>query len=201
MPADYADFRRQPSKCMHHYYEDGRRCRAQAMHNNYMCFAHRIDTIPPVYENEPFEIPANLTRDTIQLALGNLAALLATNRMDLKRAGLLAYILQIASTNLHKPTQPVPAPPAGTTESAPQTQTCHPEPQAKDLSSSQATEPEPAPQNLPCHPEPTAKDPSSCSEATKPEAQPTLTLRHRRQYQPRYAVAALYSQRTYNSYQ
>ena len=172
MPADYADFRRQPSiphQCMHHYYEDGRRCRAQAMHNNYMCFAHRIDTIPPVYENEPFEIPTTLTRDTIQLALGNLAALLAANRMDLKRAGLLAYILQIASTNLHQPTEPVPAPPIGTTESAPQTQSCHPEPQAKDPSSSQATEPKSAPQNLACHPEPTAKEPTS-SQATEPSA-------------------------------
>src|SRR4051794_40079163 len=106
MPSTYDDFRREPSiphQCMHSYYEDGRRCRARAMHNNYMCFAHRDNVIPPVYENEPFEIPSALTRPAIQQALGDLAALLASNRMDLKRAGLLAYILQIASCNLAEP--------------------------------------------------------------------------------------------------
>ena len=103
MPSTYDDFKREPSiphQCMHTHSSDGRRCRAIAMHNNYMCFAHRDKVIPPVYENEPFEIPTALTRDAIQQALGDLATRLASNRMDLKRAGLLAYILQIASSNL-----------------------------------------------------------------------------------------------------
>jgi len=103
MPSTYDDFKREPSiphQCMHTHSSDGRRCRAIAMHNNYMCFAHRDKVIPPVYENEPFEIPIALTRNTIQQALGDLATRLASNRMDLKRAGLLAYILQIASSNL-----------------------------------------------------------------------------------------------------
>jgi hypothetical protein len=92
MPSTYDDFRREPSRshqCMHNY-EDGRRCRAMSMHNNYMCFAHRDNVIPPVYENEPFEIPHLADRAAIQQALGDLAARLASNRMDLKRAGLLA---------------------------------------------------------------------------------------------------------------
>jgi hypothetical protein len=102
MPSTYDDFRREPSRshqCMHNY-DDGRRCRAMSMHNNYMCFAHRDNVIPPVYENEPFEIPHLANRAAIQQALGDLAARLASNRMDLKRAGLLAYILQVASCNL-----------------------------------------------------------------------------------------------------
>ncbi|HEX3569684.1 MAG TPA: hypothetical protein VHU44_02560 [Acidobacteriaceae bacterium] len=93
---------------MHNHYEDGRRCRARATHNNFMCFAHRDAVIPPVIENEPFPIPHLNDRAAIQQALGNPAALLANNRMDLKRAGLLAYILQVASCNL-----------AGTVPSAP----------------------------------------------------------------------------------
>jgi len=113
MPSTYDDFKREPSiphQCMHTHSSDGRRCRAIAMHNNYMCFAHRDKVIPPVYENEPFEIPTALTRNTIQQALGDLATRLASNRMDLKRAGLLAYILQIASSNL---TESAPMPSHG----------------------------------------------------------------------------------------
>jgi len=108
MPSTYDDFRREPSiphQCMHTHQHDGRRCRAMAMHNNYMCFAHRDKVIPPVYENEPFDIPHVLTRPAIQQALGDLAARLASNRMDLKRAGLLAYILQVASCNLETTTE------------------------------------------------------------------------------------------------
>jgi len=103
MSDSFADFRREPSvphQCMHHNDQDGRRCRARAMINQFMCFAHRTDTVPPVIENDPFEIASLDTREAIQQALTDVAARLAANRMDLKRAGLLVYTLQLASSNL-----------------------------------------------------------------------------------------------------
>lgn len=103
MSDTFADFRRQPSvphQCMYHNDQDGRQCRARSMLNQYMCFAHRTNTVPPVIENDPFEIVHLDTREAIQQALGDVAARLASNRMDLKRAGLLVYTLQLASSNL-----------------------------------------------------------------------------------------------------
>ena len=114
MDASIKDFLREPShthQCMY-LYEDGRRCRAQSMHNEYRCFRHRENYMPPVIENEPFEIAALDDRAAIQKALSQLAARLACNRIDLKRAGLLAYTLQTASTNLADPRTEVPQPPA-----------------------------------------------------------------------------------------
>ncbi len=113
MPVTFADTYREPSvphQCQHLDMEDGRRCRAQAMHNEYMCFRHRDKHIPPVIENEPFEISHLDDRAAIQKALAALAARLACNRMDLKRAGLLVYTLQVASCNLGA--APLPAAPA-----------------------------------------------------------------------------------------
>lgn len=106
-----------PHQCMHHYEADGRRCRGRAMHNEFMCYAHRDKTVPPVIENNPFEITALDSRTAIQQALADVAARLAANQIDLRRAGLLAYTLQVASANLGfispaPPTanQPTPSP-------------------------------------------------------------------------------------------
>ena len=68
MSADFKDFDREPShthQCMY-LYDDGRRCRAQSMHNEYRCFRHRESYMPPVIENEPFEIAALDDRAAIQ---------------------------------------------------------------------------------------------------------------------------------------
>ena len=101
MSESFADFRREPSKphqCM--YYDDGRQCRAWSMHNEFFCYRHRLTPVQPVIENEPFEIAHLDSRPAIQHALADVAARLAANRMDLKRAGLLIYTLQLASNNL-----------------------------------------------------------------------------------------------------
>src|SRR5579871_2272520 len=100
----YTDLTREPSvphQCMHTS-DSGRRCRARSMHNNYMCFAHRSDSVPPVIENEPFDIRNLSSPLAIQQALANVAARLACNRIDLKRAGLLVYTLQAAASNLDR---------------------------------------------------------------------------------------------------
>ena len=99
------------SECMY-LYEDGRRCRARSMLNEYRRFRHRESYMPPVIENEPFDISSLDDRAAIRKALSQLAARLACNRIDLKRAGLLAYTLQTASTNLiDLPTEIPPPPP------------------------------------------------------------------------------------------
>ena len=103
MPATYKDFMREPSKphqCMHSSNETGIRCRATAMQNEYMCYVHRDDVIMTVIENDPFLIDRLDTRDDVQRALLAVASRLACNRIDLKRAGLLGFILQNALRNL-----------------------------------------------------------------------------------------------------
>ena len=103
MAATYHDFTREPSKphqCMHFSEKGGTRCHSFAMQNEYMCYQHRSDSIPTVIENDPFLIERLDDRASIQKALADVAARLACNRMDLRRAGLLLYTLQIASANL-----------------------------------------------------------------------------------------------------
>src|ERR1700676_341330 len=86
-----------------HNYDDGTRCRAASMHNEYMCYHHRSDDIPTVLQNDPFLIESLDDRASIQKALTDVAAPLACNHIDLKRAGLLLQAIQIASTNLRTP--------------------------------------------------------------------------------------------------
>jgi hypothetical protein len=111
MAATYKDFQRQPSKphqCMHHSEKDATRCRAASMHNEYMCYQHRADDIPTVIQNDPFLIERLDDRAAIQHAVTQVAARLACNHMDLKRAGLLLQALQIAVTNLSAPPPTLP---------------------------------------------------------------------------------------------
>ena len=138
---------------MHTFYETGLRCRAFAMHNEFMCYQHRDKTIPPVIENEPFELTTLHTRESIQIAIANVAARLACNRMDLKRATLLLYSLQLALANIKglenadrlcsadtdaqavdRPADTVEAPASAEDQSAPQPiATAQPEPGSVDL--------------------------------------------------------------------
>jgi hypothetical protein len=99
----YADFVREPSKphqCMHESDKDGHRCRATAMHNEYMCFHHRCEDIPTVIQNDPFLVETLHTRDAILHTLSDIAARLASNRIDLKRAALLIQTCQSAASSL-----------------------------------------------------------------------------------------------------
>jgi hypothetical protein len=99
----YKDFQREPSRahqCMHESENDGARCRAMAMQNNYMCYAHRTDDVPTVIENDMFLIDDLSTHEAIQKAFCDTAARLACNHIDLKRAELLITLLRAASRNL-----------------------------------------------------------------------------------------------------
>ena len=65
----YKEYRLQPSiphQCMHHRYKTGERCRGRAMHNEVMCFQHRIEDLPTVLQNEPVELTSLYDRASIQ---------------------------------------------------------------------------------------------------------------------------------------
>src|ERR1700690_3314394 len=99
----YKDFQREPSKshqCMHESEKDGARCRAMAMQNNYMFSAPRTDDVPTVIENDMFLIDNLDTHEAIQKAFCDVAARLACNHIDLKRAELLIILLRAATRNL-----------------------------------------------------------------------------------------------------
>ncbi len=99
----YKEYRREPSiphQCMHHRYKTGERCRGRAMHNEVMCFQHRIEDLPTVLQNDPFELTSLYDRASIQKVVTEVAARLACNHMDLKRAALLLQSCQIAAANL-----------------------------------------------------------------------------------------------------
>jgi hypothetical protein len=100
----YQDFTREPSmphQCQHFSEQTGIRCRATAMHNNYMCYHHRTNDIQPVIENDPFLIDSLDTRDDVQRHLLALAARLACNHIDLQRAAQLHGVLRSALRNLN----------------------------------------------------------------------------------------------------
>jgi hypothetical protein len=99
----YKDFQREPSRahqCMHESEKDGTRCRAMAMQNSYMCYAHRTDDVVTVIENDMFLIDNLDTHEAIQKAFLDVAARLACNHIDLKRAELLITLLRAAARNL-----------------------------------------------------------------------------------------------------
>ena len=99
----YKDFQREPSRahqCMHESEKDGTRCGAMSMHNEYMCYAHRTDEVLTVVQNDMFLIENLDTHEAIQKAFCDVAARLACNHIDLKRAELLITLLRAASRNL-----------------------------------------------------------------------------------------------------
>jgi hypothetical protein len=103
MADSYKDFQREPSRahqCMHESENDGARCRAMSMQNSYMCYAHRTDDVATVIENDMFLIDNLDTHAAIQKAFCDVAARLACNHIDLKRAELLITLLRAASRNL-----------------------------------------------------------------------------------------------------
>lgn len=88
-----------------HYNNEGRRCRAYAVRNEYVCVRHRVpDEIINVVKSDPFDlIPAlaGLRNPAqIQSALAQVAQRLAARTIDDKRAGLILYALQSAVLNL-----------------------------------------------------------------------------------------------------
>ena len=75
---------------------DGTRCASPALHDANFCYYHYSVNRPRA------TVPHLENADAIQLALTDLARAVLAESIDLKRAAVLAYILQTASANLKR---------------------------------------------------------------------------------------------------
>ena len=97
---EFIDEPKLPHQC-YHYLDNNHRCEATAMHGEYFCHLHRVKPSPIIYlPAEGFALPDLKDRDAIQLAVSQVADRIAGNQIDNKRAGLLLFAIQIASSNL-----------------------------------------------------------------------------------------------------
>jgi len=94
-----------------HIFVDGRRCRSASLRHEDFCYYHHTTRHPMA---DPAARKARLStldltipedRASIQLSIGLILQRIASNDLDPRRAGLLLYGLQIASSNL--PPHPV----------------------------------------------------------------------------------------------
>lgn len=122
-------FRR--SQCRHTLPE-GRRCGSPALRGERFCYYHHAERKPvadarlrPARRNS-FSLAQPRSRAAIQESLGEIIARIAQNDIDPRRAGLLLYALQIATTNL-KDHQNSQASESTTPQAPPAKQKCHPE--------------------------------------------------------------------------
>ncbi len=93
-----------------HIQPSGHRCGSPALRSESFCYYHHSSrrAKPTSLTPQTFVLPALDDRTTLQQAIGDVLARIAGGTLDLKRAGLLLYGLQIASGNLppHKLTLP-----------------------------------------------------------------------------------------------
>ena len=108
---EFIDEPKLPHQC-YHYLDNNHRCEATAMHGEYFCHLHRVKPSPIIYlPAEGFALPDLKDRDAIQLAVSQVADRIAGNQIDNKRAGLLLFAIQIASSNLPPHARATPSSP------------------------------------------------------------------------------------------
>jgi len=74
-----------PAPTCHHIFADRHRCGSPALRGERFCYFH---------------LPAPRNHHELQQALGEVITRVAANKLDVHRAGLLLYSLQMASRNL-----------------------------------------------------------------------------------------------------
>jgi len=94
-----------------HIKPNGSRCKSPALKEKAYCYFHirvhkiaRNQSAPAIpYEQQDLEIPFLEDRGAVQVALSEVVGALATRRVDFKRAALMIYALQVASSNAKNP--------------------------------------------------------------------------------------------------
>jgi hypothetical protein len=100
MTAHYA-----PTTC-HHIFTDAHRCGSPALRGERFCYFHHPTRLPvqDTYARRSrrgFDIATPTDPAALQQALHQVIRRLAANKLDVHRAGLLLYSLQIAAQNLN----------------------------------------------------------------------------------------------------
>ena len=90
-----------------HLFADGHRCGSKSLRHEEFCFYHHSTRKPMPRQTESpntsaFDLAFPEDRTAIQSNIGEVLRRIATNTIDVRRAGLLLYGLQIASLNLPK---------------------------------------------------------------------------------------------------
>jgi hypothetical protein len=94
-----------------HIKASGSKCHAAALSEKPYCYYHhrahqsigRAAAPSAPYEQKELEMPFLEDRGAVQIALSEVVSAIANHRIDLKRAGLLIYALQVASSNAKNP--------------------------------------------------------------------------------------------------
>ena len=87
----------------HHLHPTGNCCGSPALRGEQFCFYHHPTRRPParaVPFRTPFDVPAIVDPETLQMTLSEIIRRLADNTLDTKRASLLLITLQMAKANL-----------------------------------------------------------------------------------------------------
>ena len=105
-----------------HIFTDGHRSATPGLRGEHFCYYHHTTRKPIANPKQrrsrrtTFHLPLPEDRSAVQHSIGQIIQRLAANDLDPRRAGLLLYALQIASSNLPKdpaakaqsPSQPAP---------------------------------------------------------------------------------------------
>ena len=102
-----------------HIKPNGSKCHSPAMKERPYCYYHlrvhkialsqRAPAIP--FEQQDLEIPFLEDRGAVQVAISEVVSALAARRIEFKRAALMIYALQVASSNAKIPADLVAAQP------------------------------------------------------------------------------------------
>jgi len=96
-----------PIQLCTHFFNDGHRCGSPAMRGERKCYYHHPTRRPVAnpYERRSrrgFQLEAPRDHIELQEALGEVIQRLASNRLDVHRAGLLLYSLQLAAQGIQR---------------------------------------------------------------------------------------------------
>ncbi len=93
------------ARTCHHRFPDDHRCGSPALRGEAFCYYHHPDRRPVANPyarraRRGFQLTAPTDHRSLQKALNEVLVRIAANKLDVHRAGLILYSLQVASQNL-----------------------------------------------------------------------------------------------------